>query len=188
MVITAFPLPVLGLTAASIVICFPMVALSMVNFGLLSIWLNAAVAFLVLIHHIAFLAVSWISRKHVSSKKVIIDDDESSPLSVDTDAVPPVAYSLTNIACLTFLLILNAIAFSIMVDITSRGAIKSTLPAERVGPKWNIKVQIGQTSVLGAEMLVLGSLLTICAMGLKRVMDEKENKEAELEYGLASPV
>jgi hypothetical protein len=76
-----------------------------------------------------------------------------------------------------------------MVDITSRGAIKSTLPAERIGShKWNIKVQIAQTTVLGTELVTLLAVLVICALGRMRFCEAKEKREAELEYGGKLPV
>ena len=94
------------------------------------------------------------------------------------------AFGLLNILCTSFLCIITAVAFSIMVDITTRGAKKSTLPVERIGShKWNIKVQIAQTTVLGAELVTLMAALVFCAMGLKRFYDEKERREAEFEYG-----
>jgi len=180
---TMFPGPVFYLTALSGLICLPIFALSMVNFGLLSIWLNAALAVVIAIHHITLCIVTWASRKSIPLKKVIIDDEESSFFLDDLDVEPPAPYSLTNIASLVFLVILNAIAFSIMVDITTRGAMKSTLPAERVGShKWNIKIQIGQSSVLGVELLVLSAILTICALGRRRVIEEAEDRKDELEY------
>jgi hypothetical protein len=161
-----------------------MIALSIVNFGMLSIWLNATVAFVILIHHFSFLAVTWISRKHTSSAKIaMIEDDELTPLNLE-NLEPPMPCSLINIIATSFLCIITTIAFSIMVDITSRGAMKSTLPAERIGShKWNIKVQIAQTTVLGTELVTLIAVLVICALGRMRFCEEKEKREAELEYG-----
>ena len=177
------PMPVIYLTGVSIVFCLPMIALSIVNFGMLSIWLNATVAILILIHHSIFLAATWRSRKHGnSSKMAVIDDEESDPSPMDLE--PPMAFGLLNVLCTSFLCIITALAFSIMVDITTRGAMKSTLPVERLGShKWNIKVQIAQTTVLGTELVTLMAALVFCGMGLKRFHDEKERREAELEYG-----
>jgi len=178
-----FPRPVLYLTAVSGLICLPIFALSIVNFGLLSIWLNAAVSVFIGIHHLTLCIVSWALRKRLPSPKIIIDDEESSFFHDDPEIEPPAAYSRTNIASMVFLVILNAIAFSIMVDITTRGAMKSTLPAERVGShKWNIKIQIGQSSVLGIELLVLSTILAICTFGRKRMVDEAEERKSELEF------
>jgi len=178
------PMPIIYLTGVSIIFCIPMIALSVVNFGMLSIWLNATVGILILIHHFAFMAVMWRSRKHASSSKTmaVIDDDETD--SLITDSEPPMAFSLLNVLCTSFLCIITAIAFCIMVDITTRGGSKSTLPAERIDShKWNIKVQIAQTTVLGSELATLMAALVFCAMGMMRFFDEKEKREAELEYG-----
>jgi len=132
--------------------------------------------------------VTWRSRKHAdSSKMVVIDDDEPNPLTMDLE--PPMAFGLLNVLCTSFLCIITALAFSIMVDITTRGPKRSTLPAERIGShKWNMKVQIAQTTVLGTELVTLMAALVFCVMGLKRFYDEKERREAELEYGAELPV
>lgn len=175
-------LPVFYLMTLSGLFCLPILALSMVNFGLLSIWLNAAVAIMISVHHIVLGAVTWTSRKYRQSPKVIIDDEESSPLHNNDGVEPPAAYSLTNIAFLVFLVILNAIAFSVMVDITTQGGVKSTLPAERVGHKWNLHIQIGQSSLLGVELLTLSALLTISCLGRARLISEADNRKEELEY------
>jgi len=176
------PKSVIYLSGLSMVICVPMIALSMVNFGLLSIWLNATVAFLVLIHHLAFLIVTWVNRKQ-NPPKVIIAEEEGDDTLVEE---PSIAIHMGNIFSLAFLAIINAIAFSIMVDITTRGAISSTLPAERIGSyKWNIKVEIGQTSVLGFELVVLSTILAICGFGRRRYNIAKEMQEDEMDYGLA---
>ncbi|KAF8183369.1 hypothetical protein BJ912DRAFT_548807 [Pholiota molesta] len=176
------PLPILYMTVVSGLVCLPIFALSIVNFGLLSIWLNAAVSVFIAVHHLTLCIVSWVSRKRLPSTKIIIDDEESSFFLDDPEVDPPAAYSRTNIASLVFLVILNAIAFSIMVDITTRGAMKSTLPAERVGShKWNIKIQIGQSSILGVELLVLSTILTICTLGRKRIVDAVEERRSALD-------
>jgi hypothetical protein len=179
------PTPIIYLTGVSIIFCLPMITLSIVNFGMLSIWLNATVAILILIHHFAFLAVTWRSRNKASSSKMaVIDDDDDESNSLTMDLEPPMAFGLLNIFCTSFLCIITALAFSIMVDITTRGAIRSTLPVERIGShKWNIKVQIAQTTVLGAELVTLMTALVFCGMGLRRFHDQKERREAELEYG-----
>jgi hypothetical protein len=169
-----------------------MIALSIVNFGMLSIWLNATVAFVILIHHFSFLAVTWISRRHTSPAKIAaIEDDDDDEIDLPTleNLEPPMPCSLVNLIATTFLCIITTIAFSIMVDITTRGAIKSTLPAERIGShKWNIKVQIAQTTVLGTEVVTLFAVLAICALGRFRFCEAKEKREAELEYGGKLPV
>ncbi|KAF5316732.1 hypothetical protein D9619_006827 [Psilocybe cf. subviscida] len=186
---TAFPFIVTSLTATSALLCLPMIALAMINFGTLSIGLNALLAILIFTHHATFTILSLKAKKRLmlARKRIVIDDADSSIF--DPNDAPPPAYDSINVAALTFLLILNAIAFSIMVDITSRGALKSTLPAERVGShKWNIKIQIGQTGVLGVELLLLAANLALCALGAKRIEEEKQRREAELECGMISPV
>jgi len=181
------PKSVYCLIVISMVICLPMIALSVVNYGLLSIWLNAAIAVFILLHNATFLGVAWWTKKHSSGTKAAIsindDLDDDGPLTM---AEPAVAFHMGNIAPLIFLCIINVTAFAIMVDITTRGALSSTLPAERIGShKWNIKVQIAQTTVLGVELLVQLIMLTVCALGWRRLREEEENAMEEYEYGSA---
>lgn len=183
------PKSVIVLTAIAMAICLPMIALSVVNYGMLSIWLNAAVAVLILVHHLSFLAATWVSNKRSGALiKTVIDPDDNGVPESDSDEEiihEPISFHLANIGCLVFLFIINAIAFSIMVDITTRGALKSTLPAERIGShKWNIKIQIGQTTVLGVQLLVLAINLAVCAIGWWRIQDQKEASDnAEYKWG-----
>jgi hypothetical protein len=161
-----------------------MIALSVVNFGMLSIWLNATVGILILIYHISFFAVMWATRKKNPTKIVAAEDDVGDSLNLADE--PSIAIHMGNIASVIFLVIINLIAFSVMVDITTNGAVSSTLPAERIGShKWNIKVEIGQTAVLGTELVMLSTILAICALGRKRYNIEQEDKIEEFEYGLA---
>jgi len=184
------PKSVYTLIVLSMIMCLPMVALSVVNYGLLSIWLNAFVAVLILVHNFSFLGTAYWVKKHSSGTKAPInindlydDDDDDKALTMSEQAV---AFHMGNIAPLVFLIIVNATAFGIMVDITTRGAMKSTLPAERIGShKWNIKVQIAQTAVLGVELLVQLFMLVVCSRGWLRLKEEEEMAEEEFEYGSA---
>jgi len=165
-----------------------MIVLSVVNYGLLSIWLNATIAILILVYHLTFFATMWATRNKDPTKIIAADDnaDDNADDSLHLAEEPSIAIHMGNIASLIFLVILNAIAFSIMVDITTHGAINSTLPAERIGShKWNLKVEIAQTTVLGTELLVLSTILAICAVGRRRYNIEQEDKMEDFEYGLA---
>jgi len=189
------------MTLVSAVVCIPIIILSRINFGLLSIWLNAAVAALILSHHFFLILVSWIHHKYPHLKIISISNSEkTTPGTLFTPEdesdgedellpVPEIAYSIFNVGAVAFIFIVNAVAFCIMVDITSRGAMSSTLPAERIGShKWNIKIQIGQTTVLGIELLVLTVVLFTCILGWRRHVDETERIEAEIECGVHMPV
>jgi len=195
------PISVLVITLVSAVVCIPIIILSRINFGLLSIWLNAAVAALILSHHFFLILVSWIHHKYPHLKIISISNSEkTTPGTLFTPEdesdgedellpVPEIAYSIFNVGAVAFIFIVNAVAFCIMVDITSRGAMSSTLPAERIGShKWNIKIQIGQTTVLGIELLVLTVVLFTCILGWRRHVDETERIEAEIECGVHMPV
>jgi len=177
------PKSIICLTAVSMTICLPMIALSVVNFGMLSIWLNATVAILIIIHHITFFSAMWATRKKNPTKIIAVEDEAGDSLHLAEE--PSIALHMGNIASLIFLVIINAIAFIIMIDITINGGARSTLPAERVGHKWNIKVEIGQTAVLGVELVMISTILAICALGRRRYNGEQEDKQAEFDYGLA---
>lgn len=114
----------------------------------------------------------------------MVDEDESES-ALHLAEEPSNFIHIVNIAVLIFLVILNAIAFVIMVDITRLGAVKSTLPAERIGShKWNIKIEIGQTSVLGVELLVLSTILAMGVSSRRRFNAEQKEKMDEMDYGL----
>ncbi|KAJ3501092.1 hypothetical protein NLJ89_g9495 [Agrocybe chaxingu] len=113
---------------------------------------------------------------------LVVSDEEASQVIVPA----PVAYELWNILTVGFLFIIDSIAFGIMVDITTRGPLSTTLIQERVGVhKWNMKIQIGQSTVLGTELLVLGTMLAICWLGRMRVAEREEELQEEIDYGMA---
>ncbi|KAF8159208.1 hypothetical protein B0H34DRAFT_747736 [Crassisporium funariophilum] len=195
------PLPnsIVFLAVASMLICVPMIALSVVNYGMLSIWLNSSVAVLALTFHMAFIIVALVQRRRNLrfTNEALLDPQSNSErqghsMKGEDDAektAPTVAYSKWAVVGFALVFIMNLVALGVMIDITTRGAIGSTLPSEREGSApWNIKVQIAQTSVLGAEFITLGITLIICALGRRRVMLEEEDKQAALDYGMASPV
>ncbi|PPQ72864.1 hypothetical protein CVT26_003489 [Gymnopilus dilepis] len=181
------PKSITFLTALSVGVCIPMIALSVVNFGMLSIWLNSTVATVILLHHFAFLITAFVTSKESKPPRLLAEEDESERSIFEEDEAEPSTFThIANVAVVTFLVILDATAFIIMVDITRLGAIKSTLPAERIGShKWNLKIEIGQTCVLGVELLVLCAILAICVSGRRRFIAEQKEKMDEMDYGLA---
>ncbi|KAF8885068.1 hypothetical protein CPB84DRAFT_1712792 [Gymnopilus junonius] len=181
----AIPKSVIILFALSMGICFPIIALSVVNYGTLSIWLNSTVASLILIHHFVFFFVSFVAKKRSPRPKIVIDEDDPKTVLPLEEEEPSTFIHIVNVFSLTFLFVLNAIAFVIMVDITRLGGVKSTLPTERIGShKWNIKIEIGQTSILGVELLVLSAILAMCISGRRRFSAEQKEKMDEMDYGL----
>jgi hypothetical protein len=179
---SAPPPSIIILTVISLLIAIPTIALSVVNFGTLSIWLNSTVAALVLLYHMVFLTVVSIYRKSFSSASVDTpvvgphreraDLDESCDYFDRAPSKPQsIAFSKWSIAALVFLLAANLIAFSTMVNVTTLGAVRGTLPAERLGShKWDIKIQIAQTAVLGCQLLAIGALPGISAWGRRCII------------------
>ena len=191
------PLSVMILTIISLFITIPMIALSVVNFGMLSIWLNSTVAILIFIYHFGFLVVVFIYRKHFSTTadtiiieqqdSVVVDDDSW----VDLDQMhhhppskpPSIAFTNKSIMALIFLFVANTIAFCVMADVTTLGVQRGTLPAERLGSHpWNINIQMAQTAVLGCQLLTIGALLGITFCGRRRIVLEEENRSQEVRY------
>lgn len=186
--VSAPPLSVIILTIISFLIAIPMIALSVVNYGMLSILLNSTVAVLALLYHLVFLIVVLIYRKSFSSTHtpVVEQHNETEDDSFDDDLpskTPSIAFNKWSLIALTFIFLANLIAFCIMVDITTLGALRGTLPAERLGShKWNITIQKAQTTVLGCQSLTLGLLLGISAWGRRRIVLEEERKSREVQY------
>jgi hypothetical protein len=171
-----------------------MIALSVVNFGMLSIWLNSTVTILVILYHTVFLAVVVIYRKSFTSAsadppvvkqhKKGADSDESFDY-FDRAPIKPlsIAFKKWNIAALFFLFATNLVAFGTMVNVTTLGAVSGTLPPERLGShKWDITIQIAQTTVFGCQLLTIGVLLGISAWGRRCIILEEENRSQEAQY------
>ena len=191
------PLSVMILTIISLFITIPMIALSVVNFGMLSIWLNSTVAILIFIYHFGFLVVVFIYRKRFSSTvdTIIIEQQDSAEVVVDNDSwveldqtpspskPPSIAFTNKSIMALIFLFVANTIAFCVMADVTTLGVQRGTLPAERLGSHpWNINIQMAQTAVLGCQLLTIGALLGITFCGRRRIILEEESRSQEVRY------
>lgn len=191
--ISAPPLSIIILTITSLLIAIPMIALSVVNFGMLSIWLNSTVAVLILLYHLVFLIVVFVYRKRFSpastdkSVVVLFSKPTEDEMIAEWEKMPSkprsIAFNKWSILALVFLFIANMIAFSIMVDVTTLGAMRGTLPAERLDShKWNIKIEIAQTTVLGCQLLTIGTLLAISAWGWRCIILDEENRSEEFHY------
>jgi len=187
--VSAPPVSVIILTIISFSVAIPMIALSIVNYGMLSIWLNSTVAVLTILYHLVFLTVVLIYRRRFSSADTplvdhhVIEESFDDSLDAIPSKPPSIAFNKWSLTVLTFLLLANLIAFGIMVDVTVLGAERSTLPAERLGShKWDIKIQKAQTTVLGFQVLALGILLGISAWGRRCIVVEEESKSHEVQY------
>lgn len=156
-----------------------------VDIGMLPI---SAVASLDLLHHIVFLIVVFINRKNFSSapeqhtaraENKSSDYFEMAPLKPQS-----IAFNKWNIVSLFFLLAANFIAFSVMVDDTNvLGAMGRTLPAESSGlEKWDFKIHVTQTVVLGCQLLTIATMLGISAWGRRSIILEKEDRLQEAQY------
>jgi hypothetical protein len=187
--VSAPPVSVIILTVFSSSVAIPMIALSVVNYGMLSIWLNSTVAALTLLYHLVFLTVVLVYRRRFSSADapIVEEHDETGDDSFYDYKMPmkppSIAFNMWSLIVLIFLFLANLIAFCIMVDITVLGAMRGTLPAERLGShRWNIKIQMAQTTVLGFQALSLAILLGISAWGRRCIIVEEESKCHEVQY------
>ena len=174
--------------------------LSIVNFGLLSRWYNAAAAIL------AFLFSSiliYLIRRHPkfvppmvivlpmspfpTEKTPKVDRSDQEPVHSTPDF--HVIHHMATLMCLTLLNIVYLVALGLMLDITIKGGAKSTLPGERakgVTYPWNIKVQIAQTALVGVEALTLAVTLVICLIGRARIGQLQDEEQENSDYGLRS--
>ena len=190
---SAPPLSIIFFTIISLLVSIPMIALSIVNFGMLSIWLNSTLAVLVLLYHLVFLIVVFIYRRRFPSASADasgVNQGDKAAEYKDFDGLdnmpskpPSIAFNKWSIMALTFLFIVNMIAFGIMVNVTTLGPALSTLPTERLGShSWNIKIQKAQTIVLGCQLLTIGTLLGISFWGWRRIILDEENRSEECQY------
>lgn len=179
---SAPPLSIIILTIISFLIAIPMMALSVANIGMSSMWSNSTVAGLDLLYHIVFLIVVFIHRKNIStaSEHHTEGAEEKSSDYFDMAPLKPpsIGFSKWNIISLTFLLAVNFIAFSVMVNATTvLGAIES------LGlQKWDFKIQVTLTVILGCELLTIATTLVISAWGRRRIILEEENRLQEAQY------
>lgn len=161
-------------------------ALSVVDIGM---WSISTVAGLDILYHIAFLIVVFINRKNFSSASEHHTEGAEEKSSDYFDMAPlkpqSIAFSKWSITSLTFLLVANFIAFSVMVDdTTTLGAMGRTLPpVEPSGlQKWNFQIHVTQTVVLGCQLLTIATILGISAWGRRRIILEEEDRLQEAQY------
>jgi len=169
-----------------------MIALSVVNIRMLSI--STVAAGFDLLYYIVFLIVVFIHRKNFSPSSAkhhtAEGADDKSFDYFDMEPLKPqsIAFTNWNITSLIFLLAVNFIAFSVMVDdtvTTALGAMGETLPVEPSGSlqkSWNFKIEVTQTVVLGCQLLAITTALVISAFGRRRIILEEENRLQEAQY------
>lgn len=200
------PAPLLVLTLISLITCIPLVVLSTLNYGVLSLWLNASVAGLAFVFHITIIYLSWRRRtggfyasssSPPPSRSGSLTAKVPFTLTLPTILVakhhveptrPSVAYSVPSLICLAILCTISTIAFGSTVSLTLHG-VQSLLPAERVSIQpWNKKVQIAQSVVIGTQSLLLGIIFLICFLGKRKVHKGRRERKEEVIYGLRTPV
>ncbi|KAH6915610.1 hypothetical protein BKA70DRAFT_465174 [Coprinopsis sp. MPI-PUGE-AT-0042] len=119
--------------------------------------------------------------------------DPSNAAALFGAAFEPINFPVANTMYTLFISLGISVAyivgFAIMTDITIRGGVNSTLPAER-DPKmtypWNINIQIAQTATMGLQMVVTLAIVLSSFMGRVRVVEEEKELREEVEYGLGA--
>jgi len=99
----------------------------------------------------------------------------------------PIANTMYTLFIALGISVAYIVGFAIMTDITIRGGVNSTLPAERDSKMtypWNINIQIGQTATMGLQMLVTLAIVFSSFLGRVRVVEEEKESREEVEYGL----
>jgi len=202
------PTPLLAFILLSVITCVPLLVLSTLNYGILSLWLNASVAVLTLAFHITILYLSWQRRtagfyasstsSPPPSRSGSLSSKVPFPLTIPTIIAarnpvieitrPSAAYAIASLTCLSILCTISVIAFGSTVSLTLQG-LQSLLPTERVSVRpWNKQVQIAQSVVLGVHSLLLSVMFLICLLGRRKVHSARRERKDEVIYGLRTPV
>lgn len=200
----------LCLTVLAMLVSIPVGVLSIFNFGLICRAYNGAIAIITFVVGAVFI-LFWVRERRQNAKPaqpevrivfptVGVDLQEMLKESLDTPntaaalfgaAFEPINFPAASTMYTLFIALGISVAyivgFAIMTDITMRGGVNSTLPAER-NPKmtypWNINIQIAQTATMGLEMLVTLAIVLSAFMGRVRVVQEEKEAREEVEYGL----
>jgi hypothetical protein len=201
------------LTFLAMLVSIPVGILSIFNYGLICRAFNGAIAIITFVFGIIFLAF-WVRERRQktpqSSRDEVPDititlpsgsegldlqdmlkEPRSPPPSASLFGSPfqPIDFPIANNMYTLFIALGISMAyivgFAIMTDITIRGGVNSTLPAER-DPKmtypWNIKIQIAQTATMGVQMLVTLAIVLSSFLGRVAVVQEEKDLREEVEY------
>jgi len=151
-------------------------------------WSYSTVAVFDLLYHIVSLIVVFIHRKNLSSASEHhtaegLEEKSSDYFDMAPLKPPSIAFSKWNILSLTFLLAVNFIAFSVMANETTILGVMGGKPLESLGlPKWDLKILVTLTVILGCELLTIATTLGISAWGRRRIILEEENRLQEAQY------
>lgn len=191
---------IIPFSVLSMVLSAGVLGLSIVNFGLLSRWYNAAAAILAILFHAVLIYRIRRHPRYVPPMVVVIPIGSSphtapSPMNekqshqdiVHSTPDFHAVHHMGTLLSLTFLNIIYLVAFGLMMDITIRGGKKSTLPAERAEGMtfpWDIRIQIAQTALVGVEALTLGIILATSLIGRARIAQPQDEEQENVEFGL----
>lgn len=204
------------LTVLAMFTSIPVGVLSIFNFGLICRAYNGVIAIITLVFGGLFLGFLFRERRQASAMNKEAEvpeititfparsqapdlqdmlkeekDTFSAPAALFGSPFVPIDFPLANsmyaLAIALGISVAYIVGFAIMTDITIRGGVNSTLPAERsdgMTYPWNINIQIAQTVTMGLEMLITLTIVISSFMGrLTVVQDEKDLRE-EVEYGI----
>lgn len=206
------PMSFVYLTFLAMLISIPVGVLSIFNYGLICRAFNGAIAIITFVFGIVFL-VFWLRerrQKTPESREEVPDitltlpsgsqgldlqdmlkEGSEPPTAASLFGSPfePINFPIANTMYTLFVAlgisVTYIVGFAIMTDITIRGGVNSTLPAER-DPKmtypWNINIQIAQTATMGLQMLVTLAIVSSSFLGRVRVVQEEKDSREEVEY------
>ncbi|KAF9445855.1 hypothetical protein P691DRAFT_674815 [Macrolepiota fuliginosa MF-IS2] len=182
----------------SIMISSVVLGLATVNFGILSIWINATAGSLSLVYHIAILLLNYrrnratptsprdTTRIHRPTPRLVIPDaTKNSGCLVPSGPF----YCLASIFSIMVLTIITVVGFGMTVEVSIHGA-KSLLPAERAKGMtfpWNMAIQKAQCTFLGVQLLLWLIVLILCMRGRSKISMVERERRDEIKYGFASP-
>jgi hypothetical protein len=162
MAVQQFPTVLFVLTCVSFCLSTVIFALALLDFGILSLWLDVASATFTILYHTWIIVIAY-RRK------------DKCPTTH-----PAIGYSTCSVTWAFFILAIWIMAFGITTEVTVNGP-GSLMPSERHAP-WHYGIQISQSIMTALEAVVFGAIAIHCSMMKKTVDLEKQACLVEKEY------
>jgi len=152
------------LTCLSLFFSAAIFILSLMSFGLISLWIDAASAIFTIIYHILVLSISYRRRN-------------KCPLTH-----PPITPASISLAF--FIVTMWIIAFGITTEVTVNGP--GSLMASEQHARWNQGVQVGMSILTAIEAASVGAIVIYCCMMKKSWDLENQACQDEKTYYVAN--
>jgi hypothetical protein len=186
-----------------------LLALSIVNFGLLLTWVNSITAISALIYHIAVLITNklhnaragkpWNRRSFIHNlmkmllgpppsqcgSSVVVYDEREAPSEF---VLSGPFYSDSSLFSMLILIVIALIGFIMTVDVLLHGALSLPAGGRENGTAFHLdmKVQTAQCTLLGVQISLWLVALTLCVRGRRRIWEAVEEERDEFQLGYTS--